>query len=402
MSLTRRTLLRAGAASLLLPLLPSLAPRAAAPAVPRRLVVFVLPNGMPDAVWTPTGTGAGWTTSGVLTALAPVRADTAVISGLASLPGTGEFDHAESLTDLLRASRQGAVSFDQRIAGLHVGQVARRVLQVSGERSTPCTYPCEWRRNASWLTDAEPTPRIVSPRALYQTIAPGSAPTRAVLDVARADLARFAARAGTEDQQRLDRYVQGLVDLERRGALTPPASCVAPDAPDDETGAAYTGDAELRTMLTLVGHALACDVTRVVTFLVGNAGSDRPLGFLGLPYGHHALSHTDDPAAHIALGRWAVDLWAHLVTVLSDLTDVDGQRLLDHTDVLFTSDMGDGTQHRRERLPMLLAGPLAAGRAGQHVVVPDGTPVSNLFTTLLQAHGVDEDAFGDATGALSL
>jgi hypothetical protein len=403
MTTTRRDVLRLGTAALMLPYLPSILASAGAssPVPPRRLMVFIVPHGMPDHLWAPSTTGGGWTTEGILTALEPVRSDTVVISGLASLPGGGDFEHGESLAVLLRASRMGATSFDQVLARTHAGLVPRTFLQVSGERSTPTAEPRLLRQRVSWMDASTPASRIVSPAALYRIIAPGATPTAAVLDAAWRDLARFGARPGTSDASSNAQYAAGLTALEDRGTFQAPASCAPPGAPPDDLGSPYAGEDDLRRMLTLCASALACDVTRVITFMLGNSGSDRPLGFLGLPYGHHGLSHSPDWASHLTFGRWAVGLWTELVQTLASIEDVDGASLLDHTDVLFLSDMGDGSQHRRTRLPVLLAGPLAAATAGQHLQVTEGTPVSNLFTSLLQAHGLDVDRFGDATGRLT-
>lgn len=401
MSWSRRHLLRASGAALLLPLLPVTRSVALGSNPPRRLVVFVVPNGMPDAVWTPQGVGAGWATDGALTALGAARADTAVISGLASLPDAGEFDHGESLADLLRASRGVGATFDQLIADVHRGACPRPSLQVSGERSTPCLAPCLVRQRVSWVASQEAAPRVVSPAALYRAIAPGAAPSSAVLDVATADLARFTARAGSDDRARLDAVADGLASLRARSVFQPAASCIAAGDPPADTGAAYASEDDLHAMLDLITVSLACDVTRVVTFMLGNSASDRPLGFLGMPHGHHGLSHTDDLANHTVFGRWVVGLWASLVERLAATPAETGGRLLDHTDVLFLSDMGDGALHRRERLPVLVAGPIVAGLAGQHVVAAERTPVSNLFTSLLQAHDVDVERFGDGHGPLA-
>ena len=85
---------------------------------------------------------------------------------------------------------------------------------------------------------------------------------------------------------------------------------------------------------------------------------------------------------------------------LADKRDGD-QRLLDHTMILFGSNMGDSNTHENTNLPILLAG--GGFKHGQHLAFQrdNNTPLCNLFVTMLQNMGLEADAFGSSTGTLN-
>lgn len=361
---------------------------------PRRLLVFVVPNGMPDAWWTPLGEGLGWSSTGILDAVEAVRDEVAVVSGLANVPHY-EADHRESLQMLLyggRAEIVGGGSLDQRIAALHSQTTLAASLQLTSERNTPCVGEgevCQRRRNVSWRGPRLAAALDVSTEAVVRRLfGAGSARTASVLAAARTELARFG---GAEVRA----WEEGLAQVERRASWVRPASCPSDPAIPRDPGQQYGDDMQIRAMLDLAVLAMQCDLTRVVTYTLGYAGSERPLAALGVPFGHHELSHTALRDGHVTFGRWVVDHFAATVSALAAAPDLDGGRLLDRTDVVFTSDMGDGNLHRRQRIPVLLAGPAAAGLRGKHVEVEADRPIADLWLAIAQAHGLALDTFGE-------
>jgi hypothetical protein len=218
---------------------------------------------------------------------------------------------------------------------------------------------------------------------------------RSVLDTVLEDVKRFRARAGTEDQLRLDGYIHGIREVElrlERASLAPECDVSV------EIEGKPTGDDHIELMMDLMTLALQCDQTRVVTYMLSNAQSRRDLGFLGFPVAHHDLSHTAEwTEAHAAVARWELGHYAGLIRRLRDTPTAKGS-LLDDTYVLFLSSMGDGNAHAPYQLPVMLSG---KGLGGTHHVLPSGTPIANLYLSLLHAFGVEATSYGmDSTGSL--
>ena len=85
---------------------------------------------------------------------------------------------------------------------------------------------------------------------------------------------------------------------------------------------------------------------------------------------------------------------------LKNTKEVDGT-LLDQTQVLIGSNLGDASGHGTSNLPILLAG--GGYRHGQHIAGDrkDNTPLGKLFVSMLQKFGVEVDQFGSGTGTLT-
>ena len=154
--------------------------------------------------------------------------------------------------------------------------------------------------------------------------------------------------------------------------------------------------------------ALSCDLTRTATFMMANGGSNRSYDFLGVTGAHHEISHhggsTDNLQDLTTIDTWEVSMFADLVQKLGAVEEADGSRLLDHTLAYFSSDISDGDWHNHHDMPVLLAGGGGGAlRSGRHVVLPDPTPMANLFMTMLAAAGAPQSSFGsDGTQALDL
>lgn len=388
----------------------------------RRIVVCFAPNGMPDALWRPFSVGAGWEPSPILESLAAVRSQVRVISGLANRPAlqppNGEV-HALACRSVLTCTSTVTTgvgtSMDQLAASTLGTATPFQSLQLGSERLEGCfNEDCTPYTNISWLDAQTPSGRNVSVDAVFNqlfglTASVGHASPetlralrRSVLDGSAADLAAFSRRAGRSDGQRLDAFADAIRTLELRLSSAEPA---CPDAesfdlamtasPEDPNGG------NLSQMGELAALALQCDRTRVITWMMGNGRSQRSFEFLDYPVRHHELSHNVGwSEAQVGVGRWFVDQYASLVGRLAEMRDPNGAPLLDTTLVLFVSDMGDGAKHSTDDLPVLLAGG-AGGGLGEHQAFPTGTPIANLYLSMLQWAGRSDTSFGDdSTGSL--
>lgn len=216
-----------------------------------------------------------------------------------------------------------------------------------------------------------------------------------VLDQVSLKTAALKESLGADDQTRLDEYLTGLRELERRIETTSsslPAGCEPMPRPSTAAGVPEL----VRQMTELTVLALRCDLTRVVTFMLGNAASQRIYRHLGMNAGHHELSHHQgDPSKHAALriiDAWEMDLLAHLIRRLSEVEDLDGAPLIDSTAVVWSSEISDGDAHNHDDLPVIVAGAGLGG--GRHVFAPS-QPLSSLYLRIADTLGVPLDRFGD-------
>jgi len=93
---------------------------------------------------------------------------------------------------------------------------------------------------------------------------------------------------------------------------------------------------------------------------------------------------------------------AHLVEDLKKTPDGDGT-LLDHSLVLFGSNMGNSNQHVHYDVPHVLVGGLNGKLKGnRHIAYPQKTiPTGNLLLSLLDMYDIHQDSIGDSTGRLT-
>jgi hypothetical protein len=425
---SRRAFLGGAAAMVTLPWLPSLLRGAQAEATaPTRLVFWFVPNGIRMSDFTPTTEGYDWALPRILAPLAPVRDEVTVFSGLTALGGIDDRagDHARGTSTFLTAvtpSFEGVqlgVSVDQVAAQANGSETVFPSLQLGTESSTSAGicdsgYACAYSNNISWAGPTTPLPKQTDPQLLFDRLFAGfdaglSDAQRArrlayrssVLDRLTGEATALSSRVSASDRHRLDEYLTGVRELERRLASGDLRACEAPGRPGDSVD--LTGQIDALSDLTAV--ALQCDLTRYVTFMLGNGGSNRNYSFLGAPGAHHQLSHHQDLPENLeALSRintWEIERFSAMLQKLAAIPEGDGT-VLDHTLAVLGSDISDGNRHNHDDMPVLLAGRgSGAHDAGRHVRV-DGQPVANLYLGMLAAAGVDASTFGaDGTEPLA-
>jgi hypothetical protein len=223
---------------------------------------------------------------------------------------------------------------------------------------------------------------------------------RSVLDYVLGEAQSLSGKLGATDRRKLDEYMTGIRELERRLAPSEERSCEAPTRPGD-----YDFPTHVKLMSDLMVLALQCDATRAITFMLGNAGSGRVYNFLGISGGHHEISHHGSDAAKQALLEkidiWELTQFAYLLEKMQGVSEGEGT-LLDHCAVFFSSEIEDGNSHSHFNMPIVLAG--RAGGAlhpGRHIAFGsakerDKQPsVGKLFVSILSALGMPVTKFGD-------
>jgi hypothetical protein len=401
-----------------------------------RVVFLYAPNGKHMADWTPREVGAVRELPPTLQPLKELKEQVTILSGLA-LPsadanGDGPGDHARAMAAFLTGCRphktSGAdvhvgVSIDQVLAAA-VGRVTRLPsLEVGCEGGKPggtCDngYSCAYQTNLSWRTASSPMPKETDPRVVFERLfgerlrresdaarARRERERRSVLDFVAEDARHLRDELGGADRRKLDEYLSSIREVERRLQQSQPAVALGRGQLRRPAGVPESFETHARLLADLVALALQADLTRVVTFALGNDGSNRSYREVGVAEGHHDVSHHgNDPARHEKLrriNRLHVDQLAHLMRRLKTIPQGDGT-LLDHCLIVYGSGISDGDRHNHENLPILLAG--GGGRmhqGGRHLRYAGGAPLCNLYLALLEWLGVSVPRFADSTGRLA-
>jgi hypothetical protein len=439
--LDRRTFLRGAAGTALaLPFLDAMVPAFAGttgagvkPAI--RLGFVYVPNGIIQKGWLPSKTGAGFEMMSTMKPLEAHRDHMLVLSNLMQNGGRalsdGAGDHARAgaswLTGVHPKKTEGAdiragISADQ-VAAQELGkQTQFGSLEIGLEEPNlaggcDSGYSCAYTNTISWRTPTTPNPMEISPRAVFERLFGEGETTdpvarlkeirqqRSILDFVRGDVARLQPGLGTRDKSKLDEYLEGIRDIERRiqKAEQQSASMKLPlmekpsAIPDD-----FTEHAKLMSDLMVI--AFQTDMTRIISFMMAREGSNRSYRSIGVPDGHHSVTHhQNDPdkiAKTMKIDELHVQSFKYLLDRMQATPDGDGT-LLDHSLILYGSSISDGNAHTHHDLPLVLAGGSSCGiKGGRHIRYKDETRMNNLLVTMLDKAGVHADKLGDATGTL--
>ncbi|WP_417849244.1 DUF1552 domain-containing protein [Thalassoglobus sp.] len=441
-NLSRRNVLRGLGVSMALPFMESMTSRpllgaSALPAPPKRMAFIFVPNGVNLADWTPQQTGYGFDLPSILQPLAQVQDDLLVISGLTHdkgrANGDGPGDHARSASVFLTGAQprktdganiRSGVSVDQAAAQA-AGHLTRlRSLELGcepGRSAGNCDsgYSCAYSSSISWGSSSTPNGKETNPKLVFERLFSNGkqqetdknklrreALKKSILDFVSDDAKRLQASLGRNDQRKLDEYLTGVREIERRldHASNDPAPIVDLDYPVPEGTPKDYGE-HIRLMCDMMVLGFQTDTTRIATCMFANAGSNRSYQNLDIPNGHHALSHhrgDDEKLTKISkINQFHVAQLAYLLKKMKATPDGHGN-LLDNSMVCYGSGLSDGDRHNNENLPVLLAGHGGGTiTPGRHLRIPTETPMCNLFMSMLDRFGTPIDYIGDSTGRLS-
>ncbi len=430
MKLSRRQALR-GAGGILvgLPFLEALAPRTAhAQVIPqKRFIGLYHPNGVLMSDWFPTGDENNFTLRAVHQALVPWKSRVLFTSGLdmkVAVTGPGE-QHQRGIGAFLTGARLDSGTFvgndgsragyalgpsiDQTIVDL-VGQGTRiPSLQLGVHALLPNVAGVVSYRGANQPLLPQNDPRLTF-RTLFQD---SGMPTteleklrvrrRSVLDAVQGNLAALKKAVSTSDQARLDRHLTLVRELETRLTALPPGTC---QAPTDPGVLDYQREAEIPTIarlqMDLLTLALRCDLTRVATVMFSDAMNHVTMPHLNINSDIHNLTHSKD--AQVAIrDTWQAGVLASLLQELDTIQEMDGSKALDHTLVLWGSDVSAGDSHSHVNMPFVLAGGGAGFRMGRYPTW-NGAFHNDLLVSILKGFGSTATTYGDAafcTGPLA-
>lgn len=436
--LNRRTLLRGIGTAMALPALEAMVPKASAAVAggsepPVRMAFIFFPNGAIPGAWKPEGDGEDWKLSRTLESLSSHKQHLNVFTGLTQhhgrANGDGAGDHARCASSFLTGAQpvktSGAdirvgVSIDQAAAELIGKQTAFPSLELGIERgrnsgSCDSGYSCAYSANISWKSESTPMAKEINPKLAFERLfgsrdEDGSRAERdvyhqSILDLVAEDASLLRRRLGATDQRKLDEYFTSVRELELRLDREATRLSEVPEY-DVPAGIPKEVEAHIRLMYDVMVLAFQTDSTRVSTFMLGNAGSNRSYPMVGVQGGHHSLSHhRNDDQKMEDLTKIDIFLAQQFGYFLDKLQSVqEGERtLLDNSLILYGSGLSDANRHTHHDLPIVLAGN-AGGKLKTDRLLnyEDDTPLNNLFLSICQLAGADLKAIGDSTGPLKL
>ena len=432
----RRTLLRGVGVTMSLPLLEGMTgmtswAQDSVPKPPNRMAFLYVPNGKNMADWTPKTPGTDFELTPILEPLSAVKNKLLVVSGLtadgARAYADGGGDHARALSAFLTGARplktdgvniRNGVSVDQ-VAAARVGDRTRLAsLEIgteAGAMAGNCDsgYSCVYSSTMSWRSATQPLPKEVNPKVVFDRLFGGNndpskakrdARRKSILDFVREDSKVLSGRLAANDARKLDEYFASIRDIElriERSEKLPPVK--TPDYPAP-TSIPAVYEEHIRLMADLMVLAFQADVTRVITFVLANEGSNKSYGFIDVPEGHHDLSHHGGDGGKQSKLRqiniFHTKQLAYFLNKLDSINESEGT-LLDHAMIAYGSGIHDGNAHNHEDLPVLVAGGGSGSiKTGRYLAFPKETPISNLWLSMLDRMEVDLEKLGDSQGHL--
>jgi len=448
-SLSRRTFLRGLGAAVALPTLesfwkpafaavdPAKSMATTATGAPLRMGVVYFPNGAIQPTWWPKTEGKDFELQRTLEPMAKVKSQLQILGGLDHVnakPGPdGAGDHARASGTFLTGVRvkktagsdiHAGISVDQVIAN-QIGHLTRfpslELTCDSVRKSGNCDsgYSCAYQYNLAWRSPITPVAPEPNPRLLFERLfgsgAHGErsenfkrrqAQQRSILDFVMDDARSLQSQLTYRDKQKLDEYLVSIREIEQRIQKAERLGVVPDPNQPTPSGVPTSYGQYVQVMFDMMLLAFQTDSTRVATFLLANEGSNRSFEEIGIPEGHHNLTH------HMGKEEWInkvaeIDLWyskqlARFLEKMDATKDVDGNSLLHNSMIVYGSGNSDGNRHTHTNLPILLAGSgggtLTPGRFVKH----GGVPMSNLLLSLADRMGAGNvERLGDSTGRVS-
>ena len=435
-ALPRRAFLRGvGTAAIGLPFLEAMAP-AMSPAAkaPVRMAFFYVPNGMMMDSWNPTYEGKLTEMPRILKPLEPFKEDILHIgnlthnTGRALLDGAG--DHGRCSGSYLTGVQvkkslveiKNSISFDQIVAN-KIGKETRFPSMELGmedaRQAGDCDsgYSCAYTNNLAWRSETQPLPPVLDPRALFERMFGSGQPMtpeekvrqakyrRSILDFVTDDTHKLQSTLGPTDRRKLDEYLSSIREVERQIERAEKDNAQIDPKMDKPYGVPADFAEHFKMMSNMMAIAFQADQTRIITFLMTREGSSRPYRELGIPDGHHPLTHHRNQAELMEkvrlINTYHIQQFAGFVEKMKTTQEGDGN-LLDNCMLIYGAGLSDPNAHLHEDLPTIMVG--KGGnyfKTGRRVMARRETPMCNLFLTMMDRMGVPVDDFGDSNGRLA-
>jgi hypothetical protein len=274
-------------------------------------------------------------------------------------------------------------------------------------------YSCAYTNSVSWTSPTQPLPTQVNPRVVFERLfgdgtsseerLAGRQQNASILDSVTHELSHLKKDLGSGDRQRLDTYLTNISELERRIKIAMNNSIKEPNV-EVPFGLPESKHVHFRLMYDLMALAFQGDITRSATYMLGRDLTGASFPESGFNGGWHGTSHHGDKPENVAnyakMNRYHVQNLAYFLEKLRAMPEGDGT-VLDHSCLLWLSNMWSGWKHDNMKLPVVTAGRLGGtietGRSLDYLCAGDGhRKVCSLYLSIMDGMGVTLDRFGDA------
>lgn len=427
--LSRRTFLRGTGVTMALPWLESLPVWGSesteiATRFPQRFATLFMACGVNADHWWAKGSGAEMELGKSLQPLNPLKHKLNFLTGLYNRSAVGVGIHPGQTGNILSGAAlqkgavlKGGISVDQLLAD-RLGHLTMQPSLVLGcEQPTTgyheTNFSMAYSSHISWQSSTSPVPLEVYPSLAFDSLFANSGHLRnqSILDRVKGQADALTKKVTASDRAKLDEYLTSVRSIERQierlrknkakgeqQAAKQAKPLFAMERP--ENGLPEDIRDHMRLMCDIVALAFQTDKTRLATLLLCRDISGLFYPFLNVRKSHHSASHSDLSDAYEQITRYYVSQVAYLAQRLDAMPEGDGT-VLDHSCLLFLSNMWSGSKHDSTKLPVLqlgsLGGQIETGRVLDYIDSGDeNRKLCSLYLSIMDRMNVDLEHFGDA------
>jgi hypothetical protein len=271
------------------------------------------------------------------------------------------------------------------------------------------SYGCSYGATISFRTPTTPLPMEGDPRKLFERLfGQGDTPQErkaiakqysSILDLVTGEAADLRKNLDPQDRARLDDYLESVREIERRVQKMEERDLSSLDLPDVPVGSTF--DQRLTLTFDMIALAYQANLTRVFSFMMAAEASNQTYNHIGISDAFHPLSHHQNDKARkdklVKIQAYHSQAFAKFLAKLAAMPDGDGS-MLDHSILLYGSNMSNSNQHDHFPLPTLVVGGGCGKlKGGQHLKYADKEPLANLLLTLLDRAGIPADKIGNSS-----
>ena len=396
---------------------------------PKRFAVVFMGNGVNGNHWWARGAGAEMRLSRSLQPLEPLKTKVNVINGLFNKPAVGMGIHPGQTGNLLSgvpiqkgAMVKAGITMDQVLANRIGQETAQASIVLACEQ--PMTgyhetnFSMAYSSHISWQNAESPVPNEVYPSLAFDNLFEnrGTLRNKSILDRVKERADALSRKVAASDKAKIDEYLTSVREVERRieglrrdkeradrraEKNGKPALAMA----RPENGLPEDLREHTRLMCDIIAMAFQTDKTRIASLLMCRDLSGLYYPFLEVRGDHHGASHDDLSDGYERITRFHLGQFAYLAQRLDSMQEGEGT-VLDHSCLVFLSNMWAGWKHDNMKLPLVtvggLGGSLKTGRALDYLYAGDeNRKLCSFYLSIMDRMGVQLDRFGDADTRLA-